>query len=151
MKRLLLIVLMMMSVSTDLAMVPSDTLSPTGDWKTVDDVTGKVLAIIQIKELPDHTLSGTLIKTYPQPGSTNSICSKCDPKDPRYNKPILGMTILTGFKHNVDSWDEGEILDPKKGSIYRCKLRIVDSGKKLNVRGYVLFPLLGRTQTWIRS
>jgi uncharacterized protein (DUF2147 family) len=151
MMRLLLIVLMMLGMSTAYASGEYDPVSPVGDWKTVDDVSGKVLAVIQIKELPDHTLSGTLIKTYPQPGSNDHVCSKCDPSDPRYNKPILGMRILTGFKHNGDSWGEGEILDPKKGAVYRCKIHVVDNGKKLNVRGYVLFPMLGRTQTWIRE
>jgi uncharacterized protein (DUF2147 family) len=150
MLRLLLILLMMMGMNTAFA-TNTDTTSPVGDWKTVDDVSGKVLAVIQIKELPDHTLTGTLIKTYPQPGSTEHTCSKCDPKDPRYNQPILGMTILTGFKHDGNSWGEGEILDPKKGAVYRCKIRVVDNGKKLDVRGYVLFPMLGRTQTWIRE
>ena len=44
----------------------------------------------------------------------------------------------------------GEILDPNNGKTYRVRLRLVDGGGKLDVRGYIGTPLLGRTQTWIR-
>jgi uncharacterized protein (DUF2147 family) len=30
------------------------------------------------------------------------------------------------------------------------KIKPVDDGKKLEVRGYIGFSLLGRTQTWVR-
>jgi len=30
------------------------------------------------------------------------------------------------------------------------RLKTVDAGKKLEVRGYIGTPLLGRTQTWLR-
>jgi hypothetical protein len=127
--------------------------SPIGNWKTLDEITGRTLAIIQIKEAPDHTLTGTLIKTFPDKNqNTNDICANCDPKDPRYNQRILGMMIMTEFKAiNDNLWGEGKILDPTAGSIYRCQMRTVDNGKKLNVRGYIGLPLFGRTQTWVRD
>jgi uncharacterized protein (DUF2147 family) len=30
-------------------------------------------------------------------------------------------------------------------------MRLVDGGRKLEVRGFVGLPLLGRTQTWLRA
>ncbi|MFX8304970.1 DUF2147 domain-containing protein [Acinetobacter baumannii] len=30
-------------------------------------------------------------------------------------------------------------------------MTVVDDGQKLNVRGYVGMPMLGRTQTWLRE
>jgi uncharacterized protein (DUF2147 family) len=42
-------------------------------------------------------------------------------------------------------------LDPNNGKIYRVRLRPIEGGKQLEVRGYVGTPLLGRTQTWIRA
>ncbi len=39
-----------------------------GLWKTIDDVTGKPKALIQIAEAPDHSLQGTVIKIFPRPG-----------------------------------------------------------------------------------
>jgi uncharacterized protein (DUF2147 family) len=129
----------------------ADMSSPIGDWKIQDDVTGRVEAIIQIKE-EGNSLSGTLIKTYPLPNEKpGAVCAKCDKSDPRYNKPILGMTILSGFEdHKGDLWSNGKILDPQRGSVYNCQMRLVDNGKKLSVRGFVGIPLFGRTQTWVR-
>ena len=75
------------------------------------------------------------------------ICDKCDDEDARKNKKILGMTIITDMKKGDDGvWEDGEILDPKKGKVYDCKLW-VENGK-LQVRGYVLF--FHRTQEWLK-
>ena len=45
----------------------------------------------------------------------------------------------------------GEILDPETGKVYRVKMKIEDEGKKLMVRGFIGFSLLGRTQVWFRE
>jgi uncharacterized protein (DUF2147 family) len=34
---------------------------------------------------------------------------------------------------------------------FRGKLRVVDGGQKLELRGFIGFSLLGRTQTWTRE
>jgi len=47
-------------------------------------------------------------------------------------------------------WEDGKILDPDNGTDYRLRLTPIEGGKKLEVRGYIGTPLLGRTQTWIR-
>lgn len=46
-------------------------------------------------------------------------------------------------------WLGGRILDPEKGEEYRFKIRLIDQGRTLQVRGY-LGPLW-RTQTWTRQ
>ena len=48
-------------------------------------------------------------------------------------------------------FEGGEILDPNNGKVYKSKLKLVDNGAKLDVRGYIGVPMLGRTQTWIRA
>ena len=48
-------------------------------------------------------------------------------------------------------YKDGEILDPKNGKTYRCKMKIVDGGAKLDVRGFIGISLIGRTQTWVRE
>ena len=66
---------------------------------------------------------------------------------------MQGMTIVKGVKANEDDkglWDGGEILDPNNGKTYKVRMKPVDGGKKLEVRGYIGAPLLGRTQTWVR-
>ena len=47
-------------------------------------------------------------------------------------------------------FEGGDILDPNNGKVYQVKLKLIDGGAKLEVRGYIGISLLGRTQTWIR-
>jgi len=56
------------------------------------------------------------------------------------------MTIINDMVFDDDEWEDGEILDPKKGKTYDCKLW-VENGK-LQVRGYIAF--FYRTQEWLR-
>jgi uncharacterized protein (DUF2147 family) len=125
--------------------------SPLGYWKTIDDVTGKTQSIIKIFAAENNTLSGALVKTFPEPNEAPlTNCSAC--KGPRHNKPILGMTILTDLKPGKDNqWTEGNILDPTTGNIYHCSVKPLENGQKLAVRGYIGIPLFGRTQTWIAA
>jgi len=51
----------------------------------------------------------------------------------------------------VGVWEGGTILDPNNGKTYRSQLRVVDGGKKIEVRGYIGIPLLGRSQSWVRE
>ena len=64
------------------------------------------------------------------------------------------MTILRNMKQSVDDknvFEGGEILDPNNGKVYKSKLKLVDNGARLDVRGYIGVPMIGRTQTWIRA
>ncbi|MCB0745029.1 MAG: DUF2147 domain-containing protein [Ignavibacteriae bacterium] len=119
----------------------------TGLWKTIDDETGQPKSVVKIY-LKGDKLYGDVVKLFRKPGEDpNPICDKCDEDDSRKDKKILGMTIITDLEHQDDNtWEDGEILDPKKGKIYDCKLW-VENGK-LQVRGYVLF--FHRTQEWLR-
>jgi len=59
------------------------------------------------------------------------------------------MTILTGLRKDGDSvYGDGKILDPNNGKTYNAKVTVIDGGRKLEMRGSILF--IGRTQTWIR-
>ena len=72
-------------------------------------------------------------------------CFKCT--DYRKNKPVIGMNVITDMvKQSDGTLSDGTICDPKNGKIYKCKIKIVDG--KLDVRGYIGFSLIGRTQTW---
>jgi len=122
--------------------------SPVGVWQTIDDETGKERSIVRITEV-NGELQGVVEQIFDQPGDDpKHLCDKC--KGDRKDKPIVGMTILWGLKQNGKEWSGGEILDPKKGRIYRCKLTPSGDGKQLDVRGFIGFALIGRTQTWHR-
>ncbi len=125
--------------------------TPVGYWKTIDDKTGETKSIVEIYLTSDGTLKGKIVKIFPKPNvPPNPKCLKC--KGEFYNKPILGMEFMWGFKGKGTEWKDGKILDPHNGSIYNCQLEMDKDGKKLNVFGYirVLFKV-GRSQTWIRQ
>ena len=123
--------------------------TPIGYWKTIDDVTGKPKSIIQIYESSDHSLNGKVLRIYPQPGKDqNELCDAC--KGAKHNQRIVGMVILEGMQQDGDKWSGGHILDPKNGKTYRCTMKVVGNGTRLDVHGYIGISLLGRTQTWLR-
>ncbi|PXW91883.1 uncharacterized protein (DUF2147 family) [Sphaerotilus hippei] len=120
--------------------------SPVGLWKTIDDETKQEKSLVRIQEQAG-VLSGRIEKLL-DPARADAVCSKCS--DERKDKPVAGMTILRGVKPAGDDWEGGEILDPNNGKTYKVRLRPADGGRRLEVRGYIGTPLLGRTQTWQR-
>lgn len=124
--------------------------TPVGLWKTIDDATKKEKSLVRITD-SGGVLSGKIEKLLDPATAADAVCDKCT--DDRKDKPIVGLTIITGVKKNdsaADLWEGGHILDPADGKVYKVRLSPVDGGKKLEVRGYVGMPLLGRTQTWLR-
>lgn len=123
--------------------------SPVGLWKTIDDKTKAEKSHVRLAE-EGGALVGRIEKLL-DPTKQDSKCDKCTGE--RKDQPVLGMTIVSNVRQNADDkglWDGGEILDPNDGKVYKVRLKPVDGGSKLEVRGYVGAPLLGRTQTWMR-
>jgi len=120
--------------------------NPVGLWKTIDDETKQPKSLIRIVE-KDGALTGKVEKIL-----TDKVDAKCDKcTDERKDQPVQGMTIVTGMKRSGEHWEEGRILDPNNGKVYRSQMKLIEGGKKLEVRGYIGAPLFGRTQTWIRE
>lgn len=123
--------------------------SPVGAWKTIDDKTGKPKALVRISE-EGGVLTGKIEKLFrPADQDQNPKCVNCS--DARKDQPIIGMTILSGLKKDGNEYTGGEILDPQEGKTYKTKAKLTDNGNKLEVRGYIGVPMLGRTQTWQRE
>ena len=124
--------------------------SPAGLWKTIDDESRQEKSLVRIAE-SGGVFSGRIEKLLDPTAAPDAKCDKCS--DARKDQPLLGLTIIRNVKANADDaalWDGGEILDPNNGKTYKVRLKPVDGGKKLEVRGYIGAPLLGRTQTWHR-
>ncbi len=43
----------------------------------------------------------------------------------------------------------GKILDPNEGKEFSVRFTPIDGGKKMEVRGYIGSPMLGKAQTWM--
>lgn len=73
-----------------------------------------------------------------------------NPEDSLKSRPVLGLLILRRFTYAGDHvWSGGKIYDPKSGNDYSAKMTLVDE-KNLDLRGYVMIPLFGRTEKWTR-
>ena len=121
--------------------------TPVGLWKTIDDETKQAKSLVRITE-KDGVLTGKIEKLL-DPTKAESKCEKCS--DDRKDKPIQGMTILTGLKKGDGEWNDGQILDPNNGKTYKAKATVRDAGKQLEVRGFVGIAALGRSQMWVRE
>ena len=118
--------------------------SPVGVWKTIDDNTGEAKSHIEIFE-KDGKLYGKIVKLLRKPADT--LCESCTGN--KKNKPLMNMIILSDLEPYKDYWSYGKIMDPESGKEYKSNVSM-DGNDKLNVRGYVGFAALGRTQTWER-
>ncbi|WP_246174416.1 DUF2147 domain-containing protein [Pandoraea bronchicola] len=123
--------------------------TPVGVWRIVDE-TGDPKALITITE-NDGEYVGALTRSLGRSDALERRCNDCT--DWRRGKKLQGLQIIRGLHKDPESdeYTGGRILDPDSGSEYGCKMRVVDGGRKLEVRGYFGVTLLGRTQTWIRE
>jgi len=120
--------------------------TPAGLWKTIDDDGKTEKSLVRISE-SGGVFSGKIEKIF-DPAKQNAVCDQCT--DERKGQPVTGMQILRNLRQGEDKgvWEGGEILDPNNGKTYRTRLKPIDGGKKLEMRGYI-GPFY-RTQTWIR-
>lgn len=121
--------------------------SPVGLWKTIDDDGKTEKSLVRITEA-GGVLTGTIEKIF-DPAKQDSKCDKCS--DDRKDKPVIGMAIIRGVKQDADDkeiWAGGEILDPNNGKTYKTRLKAIEGGRKLQMRGYIGF--FYRTQVWER-
>jgi len=122
-------------------------MTPVGLWKTIDDDGKTEKSLVRISE-KDGVLSGVVEKVF-DPSKQDAKCDQCT--DERKDKLILGMTILRNVRHDADDkevWTGGQILDPNNGKSYKTRLKPIDGGKAMQMRGYIGF--FYRTQVWQR-
>lgn len=112
-------------------------LSLEGQWKTIDDSTGKEKSIVVIEKQSSGLYSGKILKLLAPPSFT--------PK-----APLEGLELLKDMKaDSATEFSGGTIYDPKSDKTYRCNLTLLPDGT-LKVRGFIGLSLFGRTQIWHR-
>jgi len=120
--------------------------TPVGLWKTIDDETKKEKSLVRIVD-QGGVLSGKIEKLLAPDAKQDAKCDKCS--DERKDQPVVGMTIIRNAKADGEVWQGGDILDPNNGKTYKLRLKPLDGGKRLEVRGYI-GPFY-RNQHWIRA
>ncbi len=108
---------------------------PTGRWMTADNQ-----AVIQIAPCGGKMCGWIVGLAHPNPA----------PLDWR-GHPECGFAMLqtapgTDQDGNPD-WS-GTVTDPRNGAVYHATL-MLDGLRHLLLRGYLLLPVLGHTQTWL--
>jgi len=127
--------------------LPLRAAEPTaaGLWEQVDDNTGKPESWFKITERNGVYVGNIVFK----PGEDeNWVCDRCEGAEK--GAPVLGLALIKGMRRNGDSYENGTIMDPRDGSVYRALMRLSPDGNKLEVRGYLGISLFGRSQTWNR-
>lgn len=142
-KKLIPILLLAMAAAPLCAFAESQAV---GKWKTIDDKTHKAKSVVEISEASDGSLSGKIVELLDSSIPPN--CDKC--KGELKGKPKEGLRILWGLKPDGENqWSDGNALDPESGKVYGGSAKLVDGGKKLQLRGYIKgLKFLGRSQTW---
>jgi uncharacterized protein (DUF2147 family) len=131
-------------------------------WAASDSIVGVWLnggkdAHIDISKC-GHKYCGKLVwlkePLYPQGSKAGTPGTpKLDDKNPdksRKSVPLMGLEIVKDLQFaGDDSWKGGTIYDPDSGKTYNSKAKLV-SPNELDLRGFIGFSMLGRTEKWTR-
>jgi uncharacterized protein (DUF2147 family) len=75
-----------------------------------------------------------------------------NPDESLRHRPVVGLEVLRGLVPSPGadgSWENGTIYDPGSGKTYRASMSTLGEDR-LEVRGYIGIPLIGRTTRWFR-
>jgi uncharacterized protein (DUF2147 family) len=113
----------------------------TGNWVTEDKT-----ALVAITRCGASVCGRVAKALVIKPGHPKTDVHNPDPA--LRSRPIIGMTILSGFSPSGGQWKNGRIYDPESGKSYRSVLRLEADGS-LKVSGCIVF--FCQAQRWTRA
>lgn len=99
----------------------------------------------------DDALCGRLVWVQIKPSDHNpQAVDNRNPAAALRARPLCGLAMMWGFRADgANHWSGGAVYDPESGNTYRAEMTLQPDGR-LSVRGYVIVPLFGRSETWTR-
>lgn len=102
----------------------------------------KKTTVIEITDCSGTPCGALVWIEHPEPGT---VVDAENPDPDLRARPLLGLTILSGFEARKDGWKKGRVYDPMSGNTYGAKLRRRADGT-LELKGCI-GPLC-KTQVW---
>ena len=119
------------------ALVAQATANVEGFWTTIDDNTGEAKSVVQVYK-HNGKVYGRVVELLLNKTATAKIPG---------NPSTLGLDIIWDLEKDGDEYNGGKVLDPEKGSVYRCSMW--RDGDTLKMRGKL--GIFFRTQTWKKN
>lgn len=142
-KKLLLFVVLVLGVAR---MASAQTMTPLGVWTDVEKD-----ATFEIYKCGNKVCGKIVTLTVPNDPATGKPKTDNLNPDPKLrNRPRQGLVFMQGFQYDdANKWDDGKIYNPKDGKTYSCYMKVLNANT-MEVKGYIGFSLIGKSQTWTR-
>ena len=113
-------------------------------------VTGDGDGLVELKYRGDQ-LTGFISGTLSDPeGNQAPRYDILNPDSKLRSRALLGLEIFSKLAPSGEKQWKGEVYDPDSGKTYKCTIKQVGDNQ-LELRGYIGFSLLGRTESWTRK